>query len=189
MADVKRVTAFIGSPRIRGNTDLLVDEVLKSAEEAGATTEKIFLTDRTIGPCRACDACFDTGRCFYRDDMDRLLERMEQSDVWVLGTPIYWWGATAQFKTFLDRWYAPWHGAETKKVFNGKKVVLVLTMGDNDTAAADPTLGMFDRSLKFVGLELASTVLAPGVHRLGGVSARSELLQAAREAGRIAVGG
>ena len=121
--------------------------------------------------------------------MERLRERREESDVRVLGTPIYWWGATAQFKTFLERWYAPWHGAETKKVFNGKKVVLVLTMGDNDTAAADPTLGMFDRSLKFVGLELASTVLAPGVHRLGDVSARSELLQAAREAGRIAVAG
>ena len=189
MADEKRVMAFVGSPRIKGNTDLLVDEVLRGAQDAGATFEKTYLCDRLIGPCRACDACLDSGRCFQYDDMDKLLARMGQSDVWILGTPIYWWGVTAQFKTFLDRWYAPWHGEETKKVFEGRKVVLVITMGDSDPATADPVLGMFERSLRFVGVELAATVLAPGVHHLGDIAQHPELMKAAWQAGHDAVSG
>jgi multimeric flavodoxin WrbA len=180
-----RVLAFVGSPRIGGNTDILIDEVLRGAEETGAVTDKVYLGRCTIAPCHACDACADTGICIQRDDMDDMLSRMGQSDVWVLGTPVYWWGASAQFKLFLDRWYAPWHNTKTKEVFRDKKIVLVVTLGDSNPATADPTLGMFERALAYVGLDLTATVLAPGVHALGEVSAHAELMQKAREAGRI----
>ena len=189
MTDERRVMAFVGSPRIKGNPDLLVDEVLRGAQEAGAVFEKTYLCDRLIGPCRACDACLDSGQCFQYDDMDKLLARMKQSDVWVLGTPIYWWGATAQFKTFLDRWYAPWHGKETKQVFEGRKVILVITMGDTNLSTADPALGMFKRSLDFVGVELAATILAPGVHRLDDVTKHPELMKQAWKAGHDTIAG
>lgn len=183
----KRILAFVGSPRVGGNTDILVDEVLRGAEESGAAMDKVYLGRCKIGPCHACDACADTGICIQRDDMDDLLERMGQSDVWVLGTPVYWWGATAQFKLFLDRWYAPWHADESKRVFDDRKVVLVVPLGDSDLTTADPTLGMFKCSLAYVGLDLVATVLAPGVHAPGEVSARSDLMHQAFEAGRAAV--
>jgi multimeric flavodoxin WrbA len=89
-ADHKWVLGIVGSPRRGGNTETLVDEVLRGAEEAGALVEKVILSKLDIGPCRACDACQDTGECVQRDDMPALLEQMEHSQVWVLGTPIYW---------------------------------------------------------------------------------------------------
>lgn len=187
MSNPRRVLAFVGSPRVGGNTDVLVDEVLRGAEESGAITDKVYLSRCKIGPCHACDGCADTGICIQRDDMDDLLKRMGQSDIWVLGTPVYWWGATAQFKLFLDRWYAPWHGTEPKRVFHDRKIVLVVTMGDSDPTTADPTLGMFKRSLAYIGLDLAATVLAPGVHTLGEASELHELMEKAREAGRSGV--
>ena len=187
MSQTNRVLAFVGSPRVGGNTDILIDEVLRGAKEKGAVVDKVYLGQSTIAPCRACDACADTGICIQRDDMDDLLDRMSQSDVWVFGTPVYWWGATAQFKLFLDRWYAPWHIAGTRSLFDNRKAVLVVTMGDGNPSTADPTLGMFDRALTYVGIEVAATVLAPGVHALGEVAARSDLMEEAREAGRIAV--
>ena len=58
----------------------------------------------------ACDACRKTGQCAQRDDMQALLEKMERSQAWVLGTPVYWWGPTAQFKAFLDGGMAPTAG-------------------------------------------------------------------------------
>jgi multimeric flavodoxin WrbA len=180
----KSVLAFVGSPRLGGNTDSLIDEVLRGAQEQGAATVKVYLSQCTIGPCRACDACAQTGVCIQRDDMDGLVEQMKQSDVWVFGTPVYWWGASAQFKLFLDRWYAPWHNAETKKIFDNRKAVLVVAMGDSHRSTAEPTLGMFDRALRYVGIDIAATVLAPGVGAAGDVSRRPELMQAAREAGR-----
>ena len=184
VAKSDRVLAVVGSPRIGGNTDVLVDEVLKGAKEKGAVTDKVYLSRVTIGPCHACDACADTGICIQRDDMDDLLERMGQSDVWVLGTPVYWWGATAQFKLFLDRWYAPWHGTESKSIFVNRKVVLIVPMGDSNAATADPTLGMFKRALSYLDVDLAATVVAPGVHALGDALARPDLLEKARATGR-----
>ena len=187
MSESKRVLALVGSPRVGGNTDCLIDEVLRGAEENGAMTDKVYLSKSTIGPCRACDACADSGICIQRDDMDDLLDRMKQSDVWLLGTPVYWWGATAQFKLFLDRWYAPWHDAGTRSLFDNRKAVLVVTMGDGNPSTADPTLGMFDRALTYVGIEVAATVVAPGVHALGEAVNRSDLMKEAHEAGQSVV--
>ncbi|NIN64209.1 MAG: flavodoxin family protein, partial [Anaerolineae bacterium] len=84
-----RMLGFVGSPRRGGNTDILVDEVLRGAEEAGALVEKVTLTKLDIAPCRACDTCRKTGQCAQRDDMPALLEKMYHSQAWVLGTPIY----------------------------------------------------------------------------------------------------
>ncbi len=189
MNESKSVLAFVGSPRFGGNTDCLIDEVLRGAREQGAVTDKIYLSQCTIGPCRACGACAQTGTCIQRDDMDGLIKQMKRSDVWVFGTPVYWWGASAQFKLFLDRWYAPWRNAETKKLFDNRKAVLVVAMGDSNRSTADPTLGMFDRALRYVGIDIGATVLAPGVDTAGDVAARPELMQAAWEAGRLAVSG
>jgi multimeric flavodoxin WrbA len=184
-----RIVAFVGSPRVGGNTDILVDEVLRGAEASSAAIDKVYLGKCNIGPCHACDACAGTGICIQRDDMDALLKQMLESDIWVLATPVYWWGATAQFKLFLDRWYAPWHGSKPRRIFENKRIILVVAMGDDDSSTADPTLGMFQRSLAYIGLDLAATVLAPGVYSLGDAAARSDLMHQAFEAGRTAVNG
>lgn len=184
MRQSSRVLAFVGSPRVGGNTDTLIDEVLRGAAESGAATDKVYLGKCTIGPCHACDACADTGICFQRDDMDDLFDRMKNSDVWVFGTPVYWWGATAQFKLFLDRWYAPWSTAKSKQLFDHRTAVLVVPMGDSNLATADPTLSMFNRALTYVGIDIAATVLAPGIHGFGKASEDVELMRKAHEAGR-----
>ena len=127
MSDKKstgRVLGIVGSPRRGGNTEILVDEVLAGAEADGALTEKVILSKLNIGPCRGCDACGKTGKCVQQDDMHTLLEQMERSQVWVLGTPVYYWGPTAQFKAFVDRWY----GAGKIVTFNGKRVILAIPL-------------------------------------------------------------
>ena len=98
-----KVLGIVGSPRRKGNTEVLVDEVLAGAAEVGISTEKVILTDLQISPCKACDACRKSENCLQEDDMMELLDKMGQCDVWVLGTPLYWWGPSAQFKVFLDR--------------------------------------------------------------------------------------
>jgi len=55
--------AIMGSPRLRGNTDILLDEVLAGAgakAEARGTaleSEKVCLRELRLKPCRACDTC------------------------------------------------------------------------------------------------------------------------------------
>ena len=178
-----RVLAIIGSPRRQGNTETLVDAVLSGAAEAGAQTEKVSLRDLDVRPCLACDACQRTGACAQKDDMAQLLSKMQESQVWVFGTPVYWWGPTAQFKAFLDRWY----GSDRKAVFPGKRVILTIPFEDTYAAAPRHTVGILTEALNYVGAEVAATVLAPGVHRLGEVSQRTDLTEAASHAGREAV--
>ena len=69
-----RVLGVVGSPRRGGNTETLVDEVLRGAEEAGATVEKMILSEMDVEPCMACNACVKNGGCVQEDDMRRLFD-------------------------------------------------------------------------------------------------------------------
>jgi multimeric flavodoxin WrbA len=178
----RRVLGIMGSPRRGGNTETLMDEVLRAARDAGATTEKAILKELRIGPCQACDGCQGSGICVQHDDMPALIEKMVASQVWVLGTPIYWWGPTAQFKLFMDRWYAPANGPN-RSAFQGKQVVVTIPMGDSDPATARHTVGMIQDALNWVEANLVDTVLAPGVNALGEVKKHPELMAAAFSAG------
>jgi multimeric flavodoxin WrbA len=183
MNNHKHVLGIIGSPRRGGNTEILVDEVLAGAAEAGAATEKVTLSKLDIGPCRACDACGKLGKCIQQDDLPTLLEQMEQSQVWVLGTPVYYWGPTAQFKAFVDRWY----GAGKVVAFEDKRVILTIPLGSSDTYDARHTVGMLEDALAWQKSELLATILAPGVFERGTVRDHPNVLAAAHQAGRDAV--
>jgi multimeric flavodoxin WrbA len=184
---VTRVLGIVGSPRRNGNTEILVDEVLRGAREAGATVEKVILSELDIAPCDACEACADTGECITVDAMEDLFPSMWQSRVWVLGTPVYWWGPSAQFKTFVDRWYAKVQRAEDKALFRGRRVILVVPMGDADPATPRNVVGMMSDALKYVHAELFATVLALGAGDLGEVRKLADVLAAAHDAGVAAV--
>jgi multimeric flavodoxin WrbA len=182
-----RALGIVGSPRRGGNTEVLVDEVLRGAEEAGAQVEKVILSGLEIAPCRACDACRKIGKCVQEDDMPALLEKMQGSEVWVLGTPVYWWGPTAQFKAYLDRWYGALIGRIVR--FRGKRIVLVIPMEDTNAGGARHTVGILTEALNYVGAEVVATVLAPGVHRRGEVRERTDLIEAAWRAGQEVIQG
>lgn len=172
------VLGFVGSPRRGGNTEILVDEVLRGAEEAGAEVEKIFLPDLKIGPCRACEYCFANGRCVQRDDMDSLLEKMSRSQVWVLGTPVYFRGPSTQFKIFLDRWF----GQNAIVDFPKHKTILAMPLGF-EAKNADYLIGMFNSAFAHMNMEPAEVVLAPNAWEAGKVRQYPEILAEAYRLG------
>jgi multimeric flavodoxin WrbA len=176
-----------GSPRRGGNTETLVDEVLRGAQQAGAAVEKVLLSELDIAPCDACNACETTGDCVYDDDMPPLWDKMARSQVWVLGTPVYWWGPSAQFKLFLDRWYSKIFLPADRAVFKERKIVLVIPMGDPHPATARHTVGMLNDALSYTQSRIIATVLAAGVNDPGEVRRHTAVMTAAREAGREAV--
>ena len=177
----RHVLGIVGSPRRGGNTEILVDEVLRGAEEAGALTEKVILSELNVAPCRACDACGKTGERVQQDDMPALLEKMQRSRVWVLGTPVYWWGPTAQFKAFLDRWYGV-----GRATFAGRRVILTIPLGGGASYARH-TVGMLTDIVNYLGMKLVETVLAPGAHGPGAVRGHADVLATARRVGREAI--
>lgn len=175
---VKTILGIVGSPRRGANTETIVDSVLAGAEECGAVSTKVILSELEIAPCRACNACQREGECIHDDDMDTLMKLMEKSDIWVFGTPIYWWGPSAQFKTFIDRWY----GVD-QRIFQGKQVLLTIPMGGNNDHYARHTIGMFKDICNYLGMVCIEAVVALGMSGRRSAQENVRLLEQAREAG------
>ncbi len=177
-AEGKIILGIVGSPRKGGNTETLVDTVLAGAAECGGESKKVILQELSIGPCRACNYCKKHGKCIQDDDMQSLLELMMKSDTWVLGTPIYWWGPSAQFKAFIDRWY----GVD-QRTFQGKRIILTIPMGGEDEHYARHIIGMFKDICNYLGMTFVEAVVATGMNSKNSVRESTSTLESARAAG------
>ncbi len=103
-----KVLVISSSPRIGGNTDLLADEVIRGASEAGAGTEKIAITEMDISPCQECGYCGKKGECRIKDDMQILYDKFREYHRIVLASPIYFMAHCAQAKIIIDRCQVFW---------------------------------------------------------------------------------
>lgn len=114
----KKVLILSGSPRIGGNSDTLCDQFMLGAEEAGNKVEKIFLRDKEINYCVACDTCQrNGGNCDQDDDMVEVLDKMIQADAIVMATPVYFYTMNAQMKTLIDRTYSQYSKISSKDFY------------------------------------------------------------------------
>jgi multimeric flavodoxin WrbA len=184
---VVKVLGVMGSPRIGGNTDVLLTEVLRGADLAGAQTERIDLVRYDISPCTSCQECKRTGVCIIDDDAARLIEILLESDVWVLGTPIYWWGPSALLKAFIDRWYVTIHTPSTRARM-ARRVALVCPFGDSDPGTPRHLVGMIRDIVSYLHGEFTDQLLVTSSGR-GEVRKDADAMRRAFELGqRLAAG-
>jgi multimeric flavodoxin WrbA len=103
-----KILGISTSPRVKGNTDLLLREVLAGAESAGGEVEYITLRDYNVSPCVECNACYKTGRCKTQDDYQIISEKMLKANRLILATPIFFMAVCAQCKLLIDRCQCLW---------------------------------------------------------------------------------
>jgi multimeric flavodoxin WrbA len=103
-----KVLGISASPRLKGNTDLLLREALAGAESAGAQVEYIRLCDLNISPCVECNSCYKTGKCRIEDDYQMLYAKMLEADRLIFATPIFFMSVCAQAKILIDRCQCLW---------------------------------------------------------------------------------
>ena len=106
--DTGKVLGIAGSPRRNGNTELLLKEFLRGAEESGLETDLNILSDLDISPCTSCDSCQKNGQCVISYNMQSMFSKLLEADYIVLASPIYFSGVTAQMKGFIDRCQTLW---------------------------------------------------------------------------------
>lgn len=134
----KKVLILSASPRKGGNSDLLCDEFLRGAVEGGNIVEKIFVRDKKINYCIACDACVrNKGVCAYKDDMAGILEKMIDADVIVLASPVYFYTMDAQMKTIIDRTVARY------TEITGKEFYFIVSAADRNISEMERTIEGF----------------------------------------------
>lgn len=113
-----------GSPRKNGNSELLCKEFVRGAREAGNHVDEVYLREKTVMPCRACYACFSTGKCVQKDDMAGILEKTQNADILVWATPTYFLTMSGQLKTMIDRLLPKW------SELGGKDAYIIVTGHD-----------------------------------------------------------
>lgn len=165
-----KVLGVLGSPRVGGNSDILLEEALKGARDAGAETEKIILSEKRISGCLDCKKCNDKGICAINDDMVEIHRKILESETIIHSVPLYFWAMTSQMKAYLDRWCAffdgDWqiHKAYVPK-FKGKRIGLITVCGDTDVRTADPIVHSFKTTCQFMGLKWLGVVQASATEK------------------------
>lgn len=166
----KKVLILSASPRKGGNSDLLCDQFMKGAKEAGHKTEKIFLKDRNINYCTGCGTCFNTGKCSQKDDMAEILEEMISADVIVMATPVYFYTMCAQMKTLIDRTVARY----TK--INNKEFYFIVTAAVNSQSSMQRTIEGFRGFTSCLsGAKEKGIVYGTGVWKIGEIKGKKAM--------------
>ncbi len=151
-----KILALIGSPRRGGNTDILVDQILKGAETKGHTNEKLYLYRYEIAPCADCRRCKKGEHvCPIKDGMQKIYPKIRGADVIVFGTPNYWNGPTGQMKLLFDR-MRPFAANGGMK---GKRGIVVSPAGAGPKFCG-PLVEMFRMSFNYLEMKFAGKILA-----------------------------
>jgi len=119
-----KIVALMGSPRKHGNTDMLIDEMIKGAEEKGYDVIKHYIGDLGVHPCRACGVCMYGKDCVFEDDGFEVTHQIAEADGLIVATPIYFGQMTGALKVLLDRLYGI---TSNPLIALSGKVVLIFT--------------------------------------------------------------
>ena len=150
-----KILSILGSPNKDGNTAKLLEYYLEGVikKNPGTKHETVFLREKDISPCMGCNACKgkDAKGCIVKDDMQQYYQKLSDTDVFIVATPVYWFNMTAQTKIFIDRLY----GLNFKDFPDGKKMVLLTTYGDHDMVASGAInlANSLRRTAEFLGID------------------------------------
>src|SRR5512135_386020 len=134
----RKVLILSASPRKGGNSDLLCDQFLRGAKEAGNHVEEIFLRDKKINYCTGCGTCQENGgKCIQKDDIAEVLDKMIVADVIVMATPVYFYTMNGQMKTLIDRTCARYTEISNKEMY------FIVAAADSRKQAMERTLEGF----------------------------------------------
>ena len=101
-----KAIAINASPKMeKGNTSAILTPFLDGIREAGAEVEVFYTKKMKINPCQGDLACwFKTpGKCSQTDDMEILLPKLAEAEIWVVATPVYVDGVSGPLKNLVDR--------------------------------------------------------------------------------------
>ncbi len=123
-----KILVLNGSPRPKGNTAALVDAFAAGARESGHQVHVIPVCRKRIAGCLACEYCHTkgNGKCIQQDDMQEVYPLLDEAEMLVLASPVYYHNFSGQLQCAINRIYA------LDKPKNLRKAALILSSGDSD---------------------------------------------------------
>ena len=189
-----KLSGFVGSPRKKGNSDILVDTFLEGASSAGTEVKKYFLADHNIHQCRGCfrNCMLSTGiQCaVFRDDMDMLLEEMASADLNIFVSPLYCSAYSAIMARFFERCLPLWEveivgelgTMDAFKFINnptkGKKAVVAVVQDFKDPATAELAFKVFEHNVgRTYMMDIVDKIHVTDVRDVGDIKKKTQQLE------------
>ncbi len=187
-----RVLGINGSPRIGGNTDILLDKALEGAGSKGAKTEKVVLNKLKFSPCQECEDLRDDGSCIIEDDMQPLYRKIKEADRIILASPIFFGSLSAQTKMMIDRFQCAWRAKYILKIdtFKRKKIGGFISVeGSGRKDFFDNARSIVKNLFATINASYKEELFCSQVNEKGDILKYPEVLKKAFELGeRIALG-
>jgi multimeric flavodoxin WrbA len=185
-----KIISINGSRRKKGNTELLIQSILKPLERGATHVKAISLGDYTIGACTGCEGCRDSWECVIKDDFQSLIEMMDDADGVVLASPTYWYTVTSDMKCFIDRCYSLIQFPENRSEWigkydgTGKTCVTAAVCEQKEEANLGNTLTLLTDFAKDIGLNVVDSVKALNCFEAGSIQKEKAALTDAEAAGQ-----
>ncbi|MCM1086667.1 MAG: flavodoxin family protein [Muribaculaceae bacterium] len=138
---MSKVLLINGSPNEQGCTYTALNEIAGTLSQNGVESEILYLGKKPIAGCIACGKCYQSGRCVFGDKVNEVLEKLDEYDGIVVGSPVYYAGPAGQLCAFLDRLFYCSQGRMA-----GKLAASVVSCRRGGASAA------FDRLNKYFGI-------------------------------------
>lgn len=138
---MSKVLLINGSPNEKGCTYTALAEIMTTLQKNGIETELVYLGKKPIAGCIACGKCYQTKRCVFQDQVNEILNRLDEYDGLIVGSPVYYAGPAGQLCAFLDRLFYC-----AGKKMQGKLAASIVSCRRGGASAA------FDRLNKYFGI-------------------------------------
>jgi len=111
-----KVLIINGSPRINGNSSILVKEIKGIFAKENIEVDEYQIGSKAVRGCMACGYCYTHGECVFKDDVNDLAKRFESADGLIVISPVYYGSANGSVTSLLDRLFYSSHFSKRFKV-------------------------------------------------------------------------
>ncbi len=179
----KNVLVLTGSPRRNGNSEKMADAFIRGAVAAGHEVHKFNAGANKIGGCKACKKCWSKGEpCIYRDDFDQLTPLLEEAEILVLASPLYWFTLSAQILAPINRFYA-YQSDNCQRPLKIRESCLLVCGADEDMQIFDGTIATYKSIVTYMKWKDRGILVVPKVQDKGDID-ETEALDKAKALGR-----
>lgn len=98
-----KVVLLNGSPHVSGTTYTALKEVANSLNANGIQTEIINVGNQEVSGCTVCCYCIKNGKCIKDDIVNVIIDKINQADGIIVGSPVYFASLNGTLKSILDR--------------------------------------------------------------------------------------
>jgi multimeric flavodoxin WrbA len=185
------VVSLLGSPRKKSNSSTLARIISDTLGKRGDTITTHTLNSLTFKGCQGCGACKSTSeKCILKDDLSQVLDDVQQADVLIMATPVYWGEVTAQMKGFIDRTYSyltpDFMTSDVKhRLPAGKKLVFIQTQGAVENVMFADIFPRYNSFFEQLGFFVESHFIhGCGLNENTDINERGDLIDLARKTAR-----